>query len=81
LLIRYPLTLFAADIYLPRWLVQLRHDSAKRTQSVLMRLRRGVYVGGARAILRVSAIPKSCAADCVTHGELSEQIFLYVGIG
>ncbi len=30
LLIRNPLTLFAADIYLPRWLVESRHDSVKR---------------------------------------------------
>ncbi|CAI8800295.1 hypothetical protein EMIT0P294_10392 [Pseudomonas sp. IT-P294] len=36
LLIKYPLTLFASDIYLPRWLVQLRNDSAKCTQTVLM---------------------------------------------
>jgi len=36
LLIKYPLTLFASDIYLPRWLVQLRNDSAKCTQAVPM---------------------------------------------
>jgi len=36
LLIRKPLTLFAADIYLPRWLVQSRHDNAKCTHRVRM---------------------------------------------
>ncbi|CAI8810057.1 hypothetical protein EMIT0P100_30039 [Pseudomonas sp. IT-P100] len=52
-MIRNPLILFATDIYLPRWLVQLRNDSANWTQRVLMGVwwresARGKFVGAGR---------------------------------